>query len=76
MFCFKWRNFYFYYVCLFFGCRLSLKLFDNLFMVICWIVKNNYGVDVIFYLLDDFLIIDKLDVCGDRIMVFLCIIFY
>lgn len=45
-------------------------------MVICWIVKNNYGVDVIFYLLDDFLIIDKLDVCGDRIMVFLCIIFY
>lgn len=45
-------------------------------MVICWIVKYNYGVDVIFYLLDDFLIIDKLDVCGDRIMVFLCIIFY
>lgn len=76
LFCFKWRNSYFYYVRLPFGCRSSPKLFDNLSTAICWIAKNNYGVDAIFHLLDDFLTIDKPDACGDRTMALLCTIFH
>lgn len=70
------RNSYFYYVRLPFGCRSSPKLFDNLSTAIYWIAKNNYGVDAIFHLLDDFLTIDKPDACGDRTMELLCTIFH
>jgi len=36
---------------------------------------NNYKIDTIFHLLDDFLTIDKPSACGERTMALLCMIF-
>lgn len=41
----------------------------------CWIVINNYGVKYIFYLLDDFIIFERLEEDGEINMKFLFYIF-
>ena len=41
-----------------FGSRSSPKLFDTLSTAVCWIAKNNYSIDNILHLLDDFLVIE------------------
>lgn len=61
LFCVKWRNSYYYYTRLSFGCRSSPKIFDQFSQAICWIAQNNYNIESILHLLDDFLTIDKPD---------------
>ena len=53
-FCVKWEKKYYVFVRLVFGCRSSPRIFDTLSQAICWIARNNYGVQTIFHLLDDF----------------------
>ena len=75
LFCIKWENLYYHYVHLPFGCRSSPRLFDMLSSSICWIAEHNYGIPVIFHLLDDFLTIDKPSDCAERTMALLSLIF-
>ena len=75
LFCFKWQNLYYHYVRLPFGCRSSPCIFDNLSKSICWIAHNNYGINTIFHLLDDFLTVDSPSDCGERTMALLTLIF-
>ena len=75
-FCVKWKNQYYVYVRLVFGCRSSPKIFDTLSQALCWIATNNYGIETIFHLLDDFLTVDQSDSCiGERTMALLTLIF-
>lgn len=75
LFCVKWRNSYYYYTRLAFGCRSSPKIFDQFSQAICWIAQNNYKIESILHLLDDFLTIDKPDFHADRTMALLTMIF-
>lgn len=75
LFCVKWRNSYYYYTRLSFGCRSSPKIFDQFSQAICWIAQNNYNIESILHLLDDFLTIDKPDFHADRTMALLTMIF-
>ena len=59
MFGIKWKNLYYFYKRLVFGCRSSPKIFDQLSVAICWIAMNNYKVDNIIHFLDDFLAVDS-----------------
>ena len=56
-----WKEKYYFYVRLAFGCRYSPKICDTLSTAICWIIQNKFGISVLFHLLDDFLTIDKPD---------------
>ena len=72
----KWEGKYYVFVRLVFGCRSSPCIFDTLSQAVCWIVCNNYGVQTIFHLLDDFLTVDLPDPCiGERTMVILSLVF-
>ena len=51
-----------------FGCRSSPKIFDLLSQAICWIAANNYGLEKILHLLDDFLVISKPMENGNQVM--------
>ena len=53
-FCVKWKHLYYVFVRLVFGCRSSPRLFDTISQAICWIATNNYNIETIFHLLDDF----------------------
>ena len=75
-FCVKWEKKFYVFVRLVFGCRSSPRIFDTLSQAICWIARNNYGVQTIFHLLDDFLSVDLPDACtGERTMAVLSLIF-
>lgn len=54
----RWKGKYYFYTRLVFGCRSSPKIFDHLSRAIVWIAKNNYGIQRILHLLDDFLTLD------------------
>lgn len=71
----KWNHLYYFYTRLAFGCRSSPAIFDQLSVAICWIATHNYGIEVIFHLLDDFLTIDRPCADGDRTMALLSLIF-
>ena len=72
----KWEGKNYVFVRLVFGCRSSPCIFDNLSQAVCWIVCNNYGVQTIFHLLDDFLTVDLPDPCiGERTMATLSLVF-
>ena len=58
-FCVRWKTKYYVFVRLVFGCRSSPRIFDILSQAVCWIALNNYGIQKIFHLLDDFLTVDK-----------------
>jgi hypothetical protein len=73
--CIKWENQYYYFVRLPFGSRSSPRIFDCLSQAVVWIAKNNYDIDNMFHLLDDFLTIDKSDTIGERTMALLCTLF-
>ena len=76
LFCVKWNHMYYVYVRLVFGCRSSPKIFDTLSQAISWIASHNYGIETIFHLLDDFLTVDKSDLCtGLRTKALLDLIF-
>ncbi|VDI11363.1 Hypothetical predicted protein [Mytilus galloprovincialis] len=68
LFCIKWEKMYYFYVRLTFGCRSSPKIFDHLSQALCHIAENNYKVNSILHLLDDFLTIDPPDADGERTM--------
>ena len=51
----KWNENYYFYRQLVFGSRSSPKIFDNFSSTLCWIAQNNYDIDNIMHLLDDFL---------------------
>jgi hypothetical protein len=69
--CVKWRDAYYYYTRLSFRCRSSPKIFDQFSQAICWIAQNNYKIESILHLLDDFLTIDRPDFHVDRTMALL-----
>ena len=71
----KWKGKY--YVCtrLVFGSRSSPVIFDTLSKAICWIAKNNYGLDNIFHLLDDFLCLAPASDDGNMTLALLTLIF-
>lgn len=46
---------YYFFNKLVFGSRSSPKFIDSLSHVICWIANNNYNIDNVLHLLDDFL---------------------
>ena len=48
---------FYFYTRLVFGSRSSPKIFDTLSEAICWIAQNNYDVENLLHLLDDFLVI-------------------
>lgn len=66
---------YYFYTRLAFGCRPSPKIFDQFSQAICWIVKNNYGIECILHLLDYFLTIDSPNFPADRTMAILTMLF-
>ncbi|XP_021362995.1 uncharacterized protein LOC110456530 [Mizuhopecten yessoensis] len=75
MFCVKWRDSYYYYNKLAFGCRPSPKIFDNLSQAVCWIAEHRYHIKHILHLLDDFITFEHPDNCEDRNMALLHLIF-
>ena len=44
-------------------------------MAVCWILENNYNIEYILHLLDDFLTIDRLDSTPERTMAILTLVF-
>ena len=54
----KWKGSYYFWTRLCFGCRSSPFLFNMLSEAIAWILKNNYDLQHLLFLLDDFLSID------------------
>lgn len=75
LFGFRWQEEYYFYHRLAFGCRSSPIIFDQLSVAVCWMAQHNYGLQHIFHLLDDFLVIDLPDVVGERTMALLCTLF-
>jgi len=71
----KWKDKYYFYTRLVFGSRSSPKIFDFLSLAICWILHNNYHVEHILHLLDDFLTIDSPDSVPERTMALLMLVF-
>ena len=51
-----------YMLGLLFGFRSSQK-YATMYQAVCSTASNNYGIETIFYLLDDFLTVDKPDSC-------------
>ncbi len=51
----KWKGLYYFSVRLPFGSRSSPKIFNMLSSAIVWIAKNNYNIQWLLHLLDDFL---------------------
>ena len=72
---FKWKGKYYFCTRLVFGSRSSPAIFDTLSKAICWIAKNNYGLENIFHLLDDFLCLTPPVEDGNRTMALLTLIF-
>ena len=71
----KWDNKYYFYTRLVFGSRSSPKIFDTLSEAVCWILQNNYDVESVLHLLDDFLTIDAPDSIPYRTMAVLTLVF-
>lgn len=71
----KWNNQYYFYVRLVFGSRSSPKIFTKLSEAISWIAVNNYGIETLLYLLDDFLTIDHPQHMADRTMAIMTMLF-
>ena len=52
-----WQGQFYFYHRLVFGSRSSPKIFDYLSQAICWIAQNNYDIQDVLHLLDDFLVV-------------------
>lgn len=55
----KWKDNYYFYTRLAFGCRSSPKIFDKLSLAVCWILEYKWGLQNVLHLLDDFLLINS-----------------
>ena len=73
--CIKWKGLYYFYTKLSFGSRSSPKIFSLLSEAIHWILTNNYGVECLLFLLDDFLAITRPSEDGNRTMALLTMVF-
>lgn len=71
----RWKEEYYFFTRLVFGCRSSPKIFDTLSRAIAWIAKEKYGITNILYLLDDFLTLDEPGSDAERTMALLTMIF-
>ena len=71
----QWDGRYYFYTKLVFGSRSSPKIFDFLSEALCWILRNNYNVQHVLHLLDDFLTIDNPDYLSERTMAILTLVF-
>lgn len=71
-----WEGKYYFFVRLVFGSRSSPKIFDNLSKAVCWIAKNNYGIQNLLHLLDDFLAIEPSHVNAKNTMDKLLAVFH
>ena len=71
----KWNKKFYFYTRLVFGSRSSPKIFDSLSEAVCWILKNNYNIQHVLHLLDDFLTIDEPDSFPERTMAILTLVF-
>ncbi len=71
----SWNGKFYFFTKLVFGSRSSPKNFDGLSQCVCWIAKNNYGIENILHLLDDFLTVDGPSHEGHRTMALLSLIF-
>ena len=71
----KWKGNYYFYKRLCFGSRSSPKIFTLLSEAIHWIATTNYGIERLFYLLDDFLAVTRPTGDGYRTMALLTLIF-
>ena len=71
----QWDSKFYFFQRLAFGSRSSPRIFDTLSQAVCWIATNNYGLDPILHLLDDFLTIDHPDHDGERFMALLTLVF-
>ncbi|MCG8431274.1 MAG: hypothetical protein MJA29_08895, partial [Candidatus Omnitrophica bacterium] len=70
-----WQGKAYFYTRLVFGCRSSPKIFDQLSQAICWIAQNNYQIEFILHLLDDFITLDTPSCIPERNMALLKLIF-
>ncbi|XP_033744320.1 uncharacterized protein LOC117330207 [Pecten maximus] len=70
-----WKQQYYFYTKLTFGCRSSPKIFDLLSTALCWILSTNYQIEYIIHYLDDFLTIDRPNVVAERTMAILSKVF-
>ena len=71
----QWDGRYYFYTKLVFGSRSSPKIFDFLSEALCWILRNNYNVQHVLHLLDDFLTIDNPDYLSERTMAISTLVF-
>ena len=71
----KWNGKFYFYTRLVFGSRSSPKIFYSLSEAVCWILQNNYDIQHLLHLLDDFLTIDPPDSLPDRTMAILTLVF-
>ena len=71
----KWNNKYYFYTRLVFGSRSAPKIFDSLSVAVCWILENNYNIENVLHLLDDFLTIDRPFSLPERTMAILTMVF-
>ena len=71
----KWQDQYYFFTRLVFGSRSSPKIFDTLSQAIVWIAQNNFGIDHILHLLDDFLTIARPEAEPMRNMALLSMLF-
>jgi hypothetical protein len=70
-----WQSKYYFYTRLPFGNRSSCKIFDLLSQAICFIATQNYNIEVMLHLLDDFLSVDRPEVVAERTMALIIHIF-
>jgi hypothetical protein len=63
-----WQSKYYFYTRLPFGNRSSCKIFSLLSQAIAYIATHNYNIEVMLYLLDDYLSVDRPDVLAERTM--------
>ena len=64
----KWEGKYYFFKQLVFGSRSSPKIFDTLSCAVCWIAINNYDIENVLHLLDDFLVVVPPDQNANNIM--------
>ena len=71
----QWNNHIYFYTRLVFGSRSSPKLFTMLSEAVHYIATNNYNIQYLLYLLDDFLTIDESAIMAKRSKAIMSMVF-
>ena len=68
----RWRDSFYYDLCMPMGCSSSCKTFETLSTALEWIAQKKFNITLIIHLLDDFLMIAKSHtLCQDQLHSFL-----